>query len=82
MNRTWQIILAIIAFLACTFVGAAGGCTVGFFSAISLSSGGRHPNSGNPDALFFVLLGAGAIGGLVIGVIVARLILKPPRPPQ
>ena len=85
MNRTWQTILAIFAFLACTAFGAVGGCTagvIGAFAAVEGSHGqigGRAAQSGN--VLFFVLLVGGALVGLALGIFVARQILKPPRNP-
>lgn len=86
MNRTWQIIVAIIAFLACTAFGAVGGCTAGFIGALSVAEGGKGGGSPAPGAgeqagiLFFVLLGAGGLVGLLLGAFVARQILKtPPR---
>lgn len=86
MNRTWQIILAIFAFLACTAFGAVGGCTAGFIGGLSVAEGGKGGASPVPHAgeqagvVFFVLLAAGGLVGLALGLFAARQILKvPPR---
>lgn len=82
MSRTWQIIVAIIVLLACTAFGAAGGCTAGFLGALGVAEGGRGGRPPAPGAgeqagiVFFVLLVAGGLVGLALGIFVARQILK------
>lgn len=76
MNRFVRLVLAVCAFLAALAVGAFGGCTVGLVTAFSQPQP-AHAN----DNTFYALIYAGAAVGLVMGVVIARLILKPPAPP-
>lgn len=76
MNRFLRGVLAVCAFLAAIAVGAFGGCTVGLVTAFSQPQR-AHTN----DQSFYLLIYAGGAVGLVLGVVIARLILKPPPPP-
>lgn len=76
MSRFWRIVLAVCAFLAALAVGTFGGCTVGVITAFSQPQT-AHTNNDT----FYVLIAGGAVVGLVVGVVVARLILNCPPPP-